>query len=143
MLRARASSRDQDRAARLRWGVLSPHRGDQRLDAHDVQHAREIKASTCNAISVATFGRRFIRKCVAPMRAFIVPNGCSTVSRLCNAVLKLRATPCDFPAREVPVTRVDRLEFTTVDGNARAVEQTHLSTQHDKLQSLVSVVTCR
>ena len=42
VLRARASSRDQDRAARLRWGVLSPHRGDQRLDAHDVQHAREI-----------------------------------------------------------------------------------------------------
>ena len=27
------------------------------------------------------FGSVLVRKCVAPMRAFIVPNGCSTVSR--------------------------------------------------------------
>ena len=42
------------------------------------------KASTCSAISVATFGKRFIRKWVAPMRIFSVPNGCSTVSRRCR-----------------------------------------------------------
>jgi hypothetical protein len=35
----------------------------------------------CSAISVATFGSRFIRKCVAPIRILSVPNGCSTVSR--------------------------------------------------------------
>jgi hypothetical protein len=34
---------------------------------------------------VATFGRRFIRKCVVPMRIFSVPNGCSTVSRRARA----------------------------------------------------------
>ena len=36
-------------------------------------------ASTCNAIAVATFGGRFIRKCVAPIRVFSEPSGCSTV----------------------------------------------------------------
>src|SRR5882757_5956920 len=40
-----------------------------------------LYASTCSAISVATFGSVFIRKCVAPIRIFSVPNGCSTVSR--------------------------------------------------------------
>jgi hypothetical protein len=40
-----------------------------------------LYASTLSAISVATFGSVFIRKCVAPIRAFIVPKGCSTVSR--------------------------------------------------------------
>jgi len=40
-----------------------------------------LYASTCRAISVATFGRRFIRKCVAPIRILSVPKGCSTVSR--------------------------------------------------------------
>jgi hypothetical protein len=30
---------------------------------------------------VATFGGRFIRKCVAPIRIFSVANGCSAVSR--------------------------------------------------------------
>src|SRR6266498_2502864 len=43
-----------------------------------------LYASTCNAISVATFGRRFIRKCVAPILIFSVPKGCSTVSRRCR-----------------------------------------------------------
>ena len=32
----------------------------------------------------ATFGSVLVRKCVAPMRAFIVPNGCSTISRRCR-----------------------------------------------------------
>jgi SCO1/SenC len=31
--------------------------------------------------AVATFGRRFIRKCVAPILIFSVPKGCSAVSR--------------------------------------------------------------
>src|SRR3984893_14140308 len=43
-----------------------------------------LYASTCMAISVATFGRRFIRKCVAPIRILSVPKGCSTVSRRTN-----------------------------------------------------------
>jgi hypothetical protein len=40
-----------------------------------------LYARTERAISAATFGRVLVRKCVAPIRAFIVPNGCSTVSR--------------------------------------------------------------
>src|SRR5215831_13628670 len=40
-----------------------------------------LYASTCNAISAATRGSVFIRKWVAPIRALIVPKGCSTVSR--------------------------------------------------------------
>ena len=39
-----------------------------------------LYASTCSAISLATCGIVFIRKCVAPMRALIVPKGCATVS---------------------------------------------------------------
>src|SRR3546814_10966200 len=39
-----------------------------------------LQASTCRDISVATLGSLFIRKCVAPIRALMVPNGCSTVS---------------------------------------------------------------
>jgi hypothetical protein len=40
-----------------------------------------LQASTCKAISVAARGKPFIRKWLAPIRALIVPNGCSTVSR--------------------------------------------------------------
>src|SRR6202007_2131632 len=40
-----------------------------------------LYARTERAISAATFGRVLVRKCVALIRAFIVPNGCSTVSR--------------------------------------------------------------
>src|ERR1700758_5671301 len=40
-----------------------------------------LYAGTERAISAATFGRVLVRKCVALIRAFIVPNGCSTVSR--------------------------------------------------------------
>jgi hypothetical protein len=38
-----------------------------------------LKASTFSAISVATLGSRFVRKCVAPIQHLIVPNGCSAV----------------------------------------------------------------
>src|SRR5712672_2399973 len=40
-----------------------------------------LQACTLSAISLATFGSVFIRKCVAPIRILIVPKGCSTVSR--------------------------------------------------------------
>src|SRR5882757_3625842 len=51
--------------------------------------------SACSAISVATFGSVFIRKCVAPIRIFSAPNGCSTVSRrvrIASGVLSRRAS---------------------------------------------------
>ena len=38
-----------------------------------------LKASTCSAISVATFFRRLILKCVAPIHDLMVAYGCSTV----------------------------------------------------------------
>ena len=60
---------------------LCPDRCDERFDADDVHHSRQVVGKHERAISVATFGRVFVKKCVAPIRAFIVPNGCSTVSR--------------------------------------------------------------
>jgi hypothetical protein len=42
------------------------------LDADDIHHPREIGASTCNAISVATFGSLIIRKCVAEKPAALL-----------------------------------------------------------------------
>ena len=62
-------------------GVSGRDRSDQRLDADDVQDPCQIVDQTDRAISAATFGSVLVRKCVAPMWAFIVPNGCSTVSR--------------------------------------------------------------
>jgi hypothetical protein len=53
----------------------------QRLDADDVQSTHKIIGQYTRAISVETFGSAFVRKCVVPIRIFIVPNGCSTVSR--------------------------------------------------------------
>ena len=38
-------------------------------------------SSASNWISVATLGSVFVKKWVAPIRALIVPKGCSTVSR--------------------------------------------------------------
>ncbi len=43
--------------------------------------AESEMAERHSAISVATFGSVTHKKCVAPMRIFSVPNGCSTVSR--------------------------------------------------------------
>src|SRR5262249_34571189 len=40
-----------------------------------------LYVSTQSAISVATFGNVLHRKCVAPILIFMVPKGCSTVSR--------------------------------------------------------------
>ena len=61
--------------------ALCGDRRHQRLDADDIHHPREIVGSTCSAISVATFGSVFMRRCVAPMRALSVPKGCSAVPR--------------------------------------------------------------
>ena len=41
-----------------------------------------LYAKTDRLISVLTFLRRLIRKCVAPIQDFSVPNGCSTVALL-------------------------------------------------------------
>jgi hypothetical protein len=41
----------------------------------------KLYARTCRLISVATCSRPLVRKCVAPIQALIVPNGCSTVQR--------------------------------------------------------------
>jgi len=38
-----------------------------------------LYASTCELTSVLTFSIVLARKCVAPIQALIVPNGCSTV----------------------------------------------------------------
>src|ERR1700684_705594 len=62
-------------------------------------------------MSAATFGSVLVRKCVAPMRAFIVPNGCSTVSRRCRmawgllsrASLYLFQNVLMLPARDPPL----------------------------------------
>ena len=49
--------------------------GKVRCGIHHPEHA-----STCSAISVATFGRRFIKKCVAPILIF--KTGPRSASRL-------------------------------------------------------------
>jgi len=51
------------------------------MNAHDVHDASEIVGENVQRISVATFGRRFIRKCVVPILIFSVAKGCSTASR--------------------------------------------------------------
>ena len=37
-----------------------------------------LYANTCRLISVLTRSSVFVRKCVEPIQAFSVPNGCST-----------------------------------------------------------------
>ena len=54
-----------------------PDRHQERLDADDVHHARDVVGEHVQR----HLGRHLIRKCVAPIRIFSVPNGCSTVSR--------------------------------------------------------------
>jgi hypothetical protein len=46
-----------------------PASGWTPIDVHD---AREVVASTCNAIYAATRGSAFVRKCVAPIRALML-----------------------------------------------------------------------
>ena len=62
--------------------VSGRDRRHQRLDADDVHHARQIVGEHAAAPSRRQpSAASCIRKCVAPIRIFSVPNGCSTVSR--------------------------------------------------------------
>ncbi len=61
--------------------LLCLQRRQERLDAHDVHHSGEIVGEDVQRHFRGNPRRVFIKKCVAPIRAFIVPNGCSTVSR--------------------------------------------------------------
>jgi hypothetical protein len=45
----------------------------------------KLYANTCRLISVRTRGNVLVRKCVEPIHAFSVPNGCSTVCRRSRA----------------------------------------------------------
>ena len=54
------------------------NRSHQRLGPDDVHDPCQIIGQDRKAISAATFGSVLVTKCVAPMRAFIVPNRCST-----------------------------------------------------------------
>jgi hypothetical protein len=56
-------------------------RSDQRLDPDDVHNASQIIGEDRDGHLGGSLWERFG---VAPMRAFIVPNGCSTVSRRCR-----------------------------------------------------------
>jgi hypothetical protein len=64
---------------------------------------RRRDPATCSAISIATFGSCFIRKCVAPIRIFSVANGAqlsravgaSPVGLHRDAVARLRERPSD------------------------------------------------
>ena len=60
----------------------SPDRREERFDTDDVHHAREVVGEHVQRhLGHHFLGSVFIRKCVAPIRIFRVPNGCSTVSR--------------------------------------------------------------
>ncbi len=56
-------------------------RGDQRLDSDDVHDPCQIIGQNRKGHLGGYFGGVLVRKCVAPMRAFIVPKGYSTVTR--------------------------------------------------------------
>jgi hypothetical protein len=55
------------------------HRRQEGLDTNDVHDAREIVGEYMQGHLGATFRRRFIRKCVAPIHILSVPKGSSTV----------------------------------------------------------------
>ena len=63
------------------WRQLCPYRHHERLDADDVHDAGEIVGQYVQRHLAATRFSVFISKWVAPIRALIVPKGCSTVSR--------------------------------------------------------------
>ena len=64
------------------------------LGPYGLRIRRKLYASTCRLISVCTRGRVFVRKWVAPIQDFNVPNTCSTVLRRCRILpgLASRAT---------------------------------------------------
>jgi hypothetical protein len=55
-----------------RWTLCSD-RGQQRLNAHNVHHAGEIVGEHMQRHLGGNLGKRFISKCVAPIRIFSVP----------------------------------------------------------------------
>ena len=63
----------------LKTSSRRPRLGHRRFD--HVHSAGEIDGECVRANSEAKRGSVFMRKCMAPIRALIVPNGCSTVSR--------------------------------------------------------------
>ena len=52
-----------------------------------------------------------------------------------DALLQLRPPPLDFALREVLVTRVDRLELRSVDGDARFRQQSHPPAKLNELRA--------
>lgn len=52
-----------------------------------------------------------------------------------NALFQLLATSLDFACGKVHVARIDRLEFRTVDRDARFRQQAHLPAQIDELRA--------
>ncbi len=59
----------------------SPDRREERFDTDDVHYSREVVGEHVQRHLRRHFGQRLHQKCVAPIRIFSVPNGCSTVSR--------------------------------------------------------------
>jgi hypothetical protein len=59
-------------------------RGDQRLDPDDVHNSGQIIGEDREGHLGGYLWERFGQEVRRPMRAFIVPNGCSTVSRRCR-----------------------------------------------------------
>ena len=73
----------------MNWAVLhqaATHRSAfiAPLVPYKLMIRRRLYASTCRLISVCTCARVFVRKCVAPIQNFSVPNTCSTVLRRCR-----------------------------------------------------------
>jgi hypothetical protein len=62
-------------------GVSGRNCRNQRLDVDNVHDPCRIVGEHAERHLGGDFWQRLIKKCVAPTRAFIVPNGCSTVSR--------------------------------------------------------------
>ena len=70
------------RAVRSQDGLVSDHdRSHQRLGPNDVHGSCQVIGQDRESHLGGYFWSVLARKCVAPMRAFMVPNGCSTVSR--------------------------------------------------------------
>ena len=83
------------RALRSRDGSVSGRdRGHQRLGPDDVHGPCQVIGQDRESHIGGYFWKRLVRKCVAPMRAFIVPNGCSTVSRRTRIACGLASRRC-------------------------------------------------
>ena len=70
---------DQEHAGGKR--VQTVRRAKPRLDADDIHDARQIVSQHVQRHLGGDLGQRLLKKWVAPIRALIVPKGCSTVPR--------------------------------------------------------------